>query len=74
MNRNNLIVAGAAVALNSLVIDDQGRPARLITLPIPGRPAQLATLLYADGHARLVDLAQCRPAGELAGEPARSAS
>lgn len=50
--------------LNSPLIDPQGRPARLITQPIPGRPGQLATLLYTDGHARLVDLAQCRPAQE----------
>lgn len=46
--------------LNTMVVDPQGRAARVITLPIPGRPTQLATLLYADGHARLVDLAQCR--------------
>lgn len=47
--------------LNTMVVDAQGRAARVITLPIPGRPTQLATLLYADGHARLVDLAVCRP-------------
>lgn len=47
--------------LNMMVVDPQGRVARLIALPIPGRPTQLATLLYADGRARLVDLASCRP-------------
>lgn len=47
--------------LNTMVVDPQGRVARVVTLPIPGRPTQLATLLYADGRARLVDLAQCRP-------------
>lgn len=46
--------------LNTMVVDAQGRAARVIALPIPGRPTQLATLLYADGHARLVDLGQCR--------------
>ena len=50
--------------LNTMVIDPQGRAARVITLPIPGRPTQLATLLYPDGRARLVDLADCRPAEE----------
>ena len=46
--------------LNMMVIDPQGRAARVVTLPIPGRPVQWATLLYPDGRARLVDLAQCR--------------
>ena len=46
--------------LNTMVVDAQGRSARVITLPIPGRPTQLATLLYADGRARLVDLAVCK--------------
>ena len=50
--------------LNMMIVDPQGRVARLITLHIPGREKQLVTLLYADGRARLVDLAGCRPALE----------
>ena len=46
--------------LYTMVVDPQGRVGRVITMPIPGRPTQLATLLYPDGHARLVDLADCR--------------
>lgn len=48
--------------LNTLIIDPDGRPARLITMPIPGREPQRAVILYADGRGRLVDLARCRPA------------
>lgn len=58
--------------LNTTIIDPDGRPARLITQPIPGRPTQLATLLYLDGHARLVDLAHCRPLPEQQQIPPRS--
>ena len=47
--------------LNTPLLDPTGRPAVLITQPIPGRPTQLVTLLYPDGRARLVDLAYCRP-------------
>ena len=50
--------------LNTPLIDPHGRPARLITQPIPGRDKQLVTLLYPDGRARLVDLALCRPLPE----------
>lgn len=46
--------------INTMIVDPQGRPARVVTLPIPGRPTQLATLLYEDGRGRLVDLAQCK--------------
>jgi hypothetical protein len=46
---------------NDPILDPAGRPARLITMPIPGRPTRLAVVLYADGHGRIVDLAQCRP-------------
>lgn len=49
--------------LNDPLIDPDGRPARLVTMPIPGRPIQLAIILYDDGRGRLIDLAQCRPAG-----------
>lgn len=48
--------------LNTMIVDPEGRSARVITLPIPGRDKQLVTLLYADGRARLVDLAACRTA------------
>ncbi len=48
--------------LNTLIIDPDGRPARLITMPIPGREPQRVVILYADGRGRLVDLARCRPA------------
>lgn len=48
--------------LNDLILDPAGRPARLITMPIPGREKPMAVLLYPDGHGRLVDLTQCRPA------------
>lgn len=47
--------------LNTMIVDPEGRAARVITLPIPGRDKQLVTLLYPDGRARLVDLAACRP-------------
>lgn len=47
---------------NDPILDPDGRPARLITMPIPGRPAQLAVIMYPNGRGRLVDLAQCRPA------------
>jgi hypothetical protein len=48
--------------LNSEILDPAGLPAKLITLPIPGRQPQLAVILYPDGHGKLADLAQCRPA------------
>ncbi len=48
--------------INDIIIDPDGQPARLITMPIPGRPAQLAVIMYNDGRGRLVDLAQCRSA------------
>lgn len=51
-----------SINLNDLILDPAGRPARVITQPIPGRPNQLAVILYPDGRGRLVDLAQCRPA------------
>ena len=51
---------------NDLIIDPDGRPARLITMPIPGREPRRAVVLYVDGRGRLVDLGQCRPAGEEA--------
>lgn len=48
---------------NDLILDPTGRPAKLITMPIPGKDKpQLAVVLYADGRGRLVDLTQCRPA------------
>lgn len=47
---------------NTPVLDPSGKPATLITMPIPGRAPALAVLLYPDGRARLVDLAACRPA------------
>lgn len=47
---------------NTPVLDPAGKPATLITMPIPGRAPALAVLLYPDGRARLVDLAACRPA------------
>ena len=47
--------------LNDLIIDPDGHPARLITMPIPGREPQRAVILYADGRGRLVDMAHCRP-------------
>ncbi len=50
--------------LNTMIVDPEGRTARVITLPIPGRPTQMVTLLYPDGRARLVDLAACRPVEE----------
>jgi hypothetical protein len=48
------------IALNTRILDPAGRPARLITRPIPGRGLKLVTILYDDGRARLVDLDQCR--------------
>ncbi|MCA9868760.1 MAG: hypothetical protein KC410_19885 [Anaerolineales bacterium] len=51
---------------NDLITDPDGRPARLITMPIPGREPKRAVVLYADGRGRLVDLAQCRPVGDEA--------
>lgn len=46
---------------NDPILDPHGRPARLITMPIPGRTPALAVLLYPDGRGRLIDLTQCRP-------------
>lgn len=48
--------------LNDALIAPDGRPAKLITLPIPGRKPARAVILFTDGRGRLVDLAECRPA------------
>jgi hypothetical protein len=45
---------------NAPIIDPSGRPAKLITLPIPGRVPALAVVLYEDGRAKLVDLKLCK--------------
>jgi hypothetical protein len=45
---------------NSLILDPAGRPAKLITMPIPRRTPALAVVLYEDGRARLVDLKLCK--------------
>lgn len=54
--------------INDIIIDPDGRPARLITLPTRGRTPALAVIMYPDGRGRLVDLAQCRPAAQTATE------
>lgn len=48
--------------LNDPIFDEDGRPAKVITLPIPGRTPALAVALYPDGRGRLVDLSTCKPA------------
>lgn len=53
-----------AMKLNDLIIDPDGRKAKLITMPIPGRTPALGVALYDDGRGRQVDLAQCRPVEE----------
>lgn len=45
---------------NAPLIDPDGREARIITMPIPGRDKQFVVIMYDDGHAALVDLAQCK--------------
>lgn len=45
---------------NTLVVDPDGRQAKVITLPISGRTPATAVIQYDDGRARVVDLAQCR--------------
>lgn len=47
---------------NDPIIDENGRPAKLITMPIPGRTPARAVILYPDGRGRLVDLSTCKPA------------
>ncbi len=53
---------------NDPILDPTGRPAKLITMPIPGRDKALAVILYDDGRGRLIDLTQCRPADPPADE------
>lgn len=54
---------------NDMIIDPDGRIAKLITMPIGDRGPH-AVLLYPDGRARAVDLSKCRPAaGETPQEP-----
>jgi hypothetical protein len=49
------------VTPNSPIIDPDGQPAKLITMPVPGRVPALAVVLYDDGRAKLVDLKLCKP-------------
>jgi hypothetical protein len=46
---------------NTAILDPDGRPAKLITMPVPGRVPALAVILYDDGRAKLVDLKLCKP-------------
>lgn len=48
--------------MNTPILDPDGRPAVIITAPIPGRTPRLAILLYPDGHGRVVDVDKCKPA------------
>lgn len=55
---------------SDIIIDPEGHQAKLITQPIPGRAPAQVVILYPDGRARLVDLAQCRPAEAPAAQEA----
>ena len=46
--------------LNDVIIDPEGREARIVTMPIPEKGEKMAVVLYADGRGRLVDLAKCQ--------------
>lgn len=57
---------------NAKLIDEDGREATLITMPIPGRVPAIGVIQYPDGHGRLVELVKCRPAQEKTCPPIQS--
>lgn len=57
---------------NDRLLDEIGREAKLITMPIPGRVPAVGVIQYADGRGRQVELEKCQPTEEEPCHPTKS--
>lgn len=54
------------MTINTRLTDPDGRPAVLITAPIPGRLIPYGVIMYDSGRAVVIDLRSCKPAPPVA--------